>query len=59
MNYDAMFDRACGNVLTVWEGLDAALQGTDTRFIDQLQDWNLDTGKTVADGEYVFWRPAV
>lgn len=51
LNYDAIFERACGNVLTVWEGLDTALQGTDTRFIDQMQDWNLDTGKSVAHGE--------
>lgn len=57
-NYEAIFDRACENVLTVWEGLDAALQGTDTRYLDQLEDWNLDTGRSVANKKYVFWKPA-
>lgn len=58
LNYDAIFSRACDNVLTVWEGLDAALQGTDTGYLDQLEDWNLDTGKSVVNKEYVFWKPA-
>lgn len=56
MSYEALFDFACQNVVTVWKGLDAALNGTSAKFLQELEDWNLDTGKSVKTGKYVFWR---
>jgi len=55
MNYDAIFERACKNVLEVWEGLDMALTGESSAFLDTLDNWNLDTGRTVPKDAYVFW----
>lgn len=56
MSYDDLFDRACKNVLSVWEGLDLALSGKSGTFLDTLKNWNLDTGKSVPQNEYVFWK---
>ena len=58
LNYDAVFNRACKNVLSVWEGLDFALSGKGNSFLDTLANWNLDTGRNVPQGMYVFWKEA-
>ena len=56
MKYEQVFDRAVTNIIHVWRGVDNALSGKDLTFLDGLQDWNLDTGKSVSTGKYVFWR---
>lgn len=58
MTYDALFDRALANVAKVWRGLDSAIATGDMAFFDQLDDWNLDTGKSLQTGNFVFWRNA-
>lgn len=56
MSYDAVFSRACKNVLSVWEGLDLALSGKGNSFLDTLANWDLDTGRNVPQRTYVFWK---
>lgn len=56
MNYKQLFDRAVENVIQVWTGIDNALCGKDKSFMDGLEDWNLDTGKSVSTNNYVFWK---
>ena len=56
MKYDQLFDRAVANIIQVWTGIDNALSGKDKAFLNDLEDWNLDTGKSVSTGKYVFWR---
>lgn len=56
MNYTQLFDRAVKNTIEVWTGIDNALSGTNRRFMDDLEDWNLDTGKSVSTNKYVFWK---
>lgn len=55
MPYDRVFERALSNILSVWKGLDAAIQHGDTVFLDSLKNWNLDTGREVESGKLVFW----
>jgi hypothetical protein len=59
LDYEKVFERACQNVVKVWCGLEDALTGTSRAFLDGLKNWDLDTGKTVPDGRYVFWTEAV
>ena len=56
MSYEAVFERACKNVISVWEGLDLALSAKGNAFLDKLADWDLDTGRTVPQHAYVFWK---
>jgi len=56
MGYQALFDRAVENIITVWQGVEGAIEGKSTVFIDGLENWNLDTGKALETGKYVFWR---
>ena len=59
LDYEQVFQRACNNVVSVWCGIEDALTGRSPAFLDDLKDWNLDTGKTVPDGRYLFWTEAV
>lgn len=59
MSYDAVFERACKNVVSVWEGLDMAVSGKSTAFLDSLVNWDLDTGRAVTQHSYVFWKKEV
>jgi hypothetical protein len=59
MNYDAVFDLACRNVISVWAGLDLAISKKSNLFLDNLVNWNLDSGKTVKNNKYVFWNEIV
>lgn len=59
MNYDAVFDLACRNVISVWAGLDLAISKKSNLFLDNLVNWNLDSGKTVANNKYVFWNEVI
>jgi hypothetical protein len=56
MDYQAIFDEARSNVLTVWKMLDDALAGGGSDSLNKLEDWNLDTGRTVKTAQLVFWR---
>ncbi|MDA8447320.1 zinc dependent phospholipase C family protein [Paracidovorax valerianellae] len=56
MGYKVLFDRAVENIIIVWQGIEAAVEGRSTFFIDNLENWNLDTGKAQSTGKYVFWR---
>lgn len=58
MDYEQLFKRACENVLAVWIGLDNALTEKSNEFLDRLENWDLDTGKAVPAGRYVFWKEA-
>jgi hypothetical protein len=55
LSYEQIFDRAQANVLSVWGGLEAAMNG-DNSYLDGLKNWNLDTGKTVPGDRFVFWK---
>lgn len=56
MDYEAIYGRARSNVLAVWKGLDDALIEGRSDALDTLEDWNLDTGRSVQTGKLVFWR---
>jgi len=56
MDYGSIYERACSNVLAVWKGLDEALTKGRSDELDQLEDWDLDTGRSVQTGKLVFWR---
>jgi hypothetical protein len=42
----------------VWKGLDDALAAGRSDALDRLEDWNLDTGRSVQTGRLVFWKEA-
>ena len=56
MPYEQVFDRACQNVLNVWQVLDEALQGKGGTALAGMENWNLDTGRSVATGKLLFWK---
>ena len=58
MDYTAIFEKACLNVLTVWKMLDDALPAGRSDALDRLEDWNLDTGRSMQTGKFVFWEEA-
>lgn len=56
MDYEAIYEKARSNVLAVWKGLDEALVEGRSDALDALEDWNLDTGRSVQTGKLVFWK---
>ncbi len=58
LDYGVIYERARSNVLAVWKGLDDALVEGRSDALDQLEDWNLDTGRSVQTGRLVFWKEA-
>lgn len=56
MDYSELFARARANVLAVWTGLDEALAIGRSDDLDRLEDWDLDTGRSVQTGRLVFWK---
>lgn len=54
-HFDEIYQRALSNVLAVWKGLDDALANGGSPELDSLEDWNLDTGRSVSTGKLVFW----
>jgi len=58
MDYQAIYERARANVLLVWKGLDQALEQGGSDALDRLENWNLDTGRSVQTGQLVFWSEA-
>lgn len=55
MDFEELFEKACRNVVEMWRGLDLALAGADDGALERLEDWNLDTGRSLATGKLVFW----
>jgi hypothetical protein len=55
MDYQDVFERALNNIVEVWRGIDSALASSDLSYLDALEDWNLDTGRTVSSKRLVFW----
>ncbi|QHE84523.1 hypothetical protein [Hydrogenophaga sp. BPS33] len=58
MDYAVIYERARRNVLAVWKGLDDALVQGRSNALDALEDWNLDTGRSVQTEKLVFWLGA-
>jgi hypothetical protein len=58
MDYEAIYERARANVLMVWKGLDDALVTGRSDALGRLDDWDLDTGRSVQTGRLVFWKEA-
>jgi hypothetical protein len=56
MSYEELFEQTLANIILVWTGIDLALTSKNMAFVDGLEDWNLDTGRSVSTGKYVFWR---
>lgn len=56
MDYLDLHERARSNVLAVWRGLDEALTKGGSDDLDSLEDWNLDTGRSVQTERLVFWK---
>lgn len=55
LSYDEIFDRAVSNVGGVWELIVTGLFAADTRYLAQIGQWNLDTGRNTPDEQLVFW----
>jgi hypothetical protein len=55
MDYADIFARARKNVLGVWKGMDEAVEHGDSKLLASLEDWDLDTGRSVGTRKYVFW----
>jgi hypothetical protein len=55
LTYDDIFDRAVNNVCSIWGLIAAGIFSADTRYLAQIGEWNLDTGRNKNDGKLVFW----
>lgn len=55
LSYDEIFDRAVKNVGDIWGLIAAGVFSSDTRYLAQIGEWNLDTGRNKIDGNLVFW----
>ena len=58
MDYLLLYERSVANVLSAWKGLDEALTYGRSDALDRLEDWNLDTGRSVQTNQLVFWKEA-
>lgn len=60
--YDAVFDRAVSSIVQIWstvgEALTAAQDDVAEERLASLPDGDLDTGRTLAGGDMIFWREA-
>lgn len=55
IDLDALYEMARKNVLEMWSGLDEALVSGRSDALDMLEDWNLDTGRSVVTQKLAFW----
>jgi hypothetical protein len=46
---------AVDNVRNIWAAVAAGTYSDDTRYLSQIGEWNLDTGKNGQDDKLVFW----
>jgi hypothetical protein len=54
MDYDAVFDKALGNIVDIWTVIGKGVYDADSAYLSAIGDWDLDTGKD-ASGKYAFW----
>ncbi len=45
LTYDVIFDRAVSNVCAMWDFIASGVFTGDTRYLAQIGDWDLDTGR--------------
>lgn len=55
LSYDEIFDKAVNNVRDIWEIVAVGIFSEDTRYLTQIGEWDLDTGRNRADNTLVFW----
>lgn len=55
-SFDEIYAKARDNVVAIWKGLDDALVLGHSPELGRLEDWNLDTGRSVSTGQLVFWE---
>ena len=55
-SFDEIYAKARDNVLAIWKGLDDALILGNSPELDRLEDWNLDTGRSVGTNRLVLWK---
>jgi len=56
MDYEAIFALAEASVLRTWRRLDDAMARDEDDPLADVDDWNLDTGRSLKTGGLVFWR---
>lgn len=54
MHYDDIFDRAIGNVCSVWRMIERGVCVDDLSCLSGIRAWDLDTGLD-ENGKYAFW----
>jgi hypothetical protein len=54
MDYDAVFDKALGNIVDIWTLVGKGVYNADAAYLSAIGDWDLDTGKD-ATMKYAFW----
>lgn len=55
LSYDKIFDRTVDNVCGIWGLVAAGVFSADTRYLAQIGEWDLDTGRSKNDGKLIFW----
>jgi len=55
LSYDEIFDMTVNNVCGIWEIVSSGIFLDDTRYLTQIGEWDLDTGRNRQDDELVFW----
>jgi hypothetical protein len=55
LSYDEIFDKTVSNVLGIWEIVASGISSNDTRYLTQIGEWDLDTGRNQQDEKLVFW----
>lgn len=53
--YDQIFDRAMKNVIGAWEMIATGVFSSDLRYLAEIGEWNLDTGRNQQNNNLVFW----
>jgi hypothetical protein len=55
MSYDAVFDKALANIVSMWAVIGKAVFDADQGYKTMIGNWDLDTGKD-AKGRFCYWR---
>lgn len=56
MDYDSLFDFAVNNVADAWQRVAQHVFDGDAQASDLFGPWNLDTGRDLKSGDYVYWN---
>jgi hypothetical protein len=54
LTYDVIFDKAVNNVCAIWDLIASGVFTSDTRYLTQIGDWDLDTGRD-PNHNLVYW----